>query len=80
MVANFISGIRGTTLPKEVLDGIRIEVSPVVASVASMLIVVSITTIFLLQSLKRQASTREVIAKILSENGRELYGLPLSDS
>jgi hypothetical protein len=52
----------------------------VVASVASMLIVVSITTVILLQSLKRQASAREVIANILSENGRELYGLPLSDS
>lgn len=52
VVANFISGIRGTTLPKQMFDGIRLEVSPVVASVSSVLIVVSIVTIVLLQALR----------------------------
>lgn len=54
VVANFISGIRGTTLPKQMFDGIRLEVSPVVASVSSILIVVSIVTILLLQSLRSE--------------------------
>ena len=54
VVANFISGIHGTTLPKRMFDGIRLEVSPLVASVSSLLIVVSIITILTIQSLQKE--------------------------
>jgi ABC-type spermidine/putrescine transport system permease subunit II len=53
VVANFISGIRATTLPKQMFDGIRLEVSPVVAAVSSILILFSIFTILLLQFLRK---------------------------
>ena len=54
VVANFISGIRGTTLPKQMFDGIRLEVSPIVATVSSILIIFSIFTILLLQFLRKE--------------------------
>ncbi len=53
VMANFISGIRGTTLPKRMFDGIRLDVSPLVASVSSMLIILSILTILAFQSVQK---------------------------
>jgi ABC-type spermidine/putrescine transport system permease subunit II len=58
VVANFISGIRGTTLPKRMFDGIRMDVSPVVAAVSSVLIIVAIITIFMLQSFQNEENQK----------------------
>ena len=54
VVANFISGIRGRTLPKQMFDGIRLEVSPIVASVSAIFIILSIFTILLLHFLRKK--------------------------
>jgi putative spermidine/putrescine transport system permease protein len=65
VMANFISGIRGTTLPKRMFDGIRLDVSPLVASVSSMLIILSILTILVIQSLqKEEMEGRKVLREI----------------
>lgn len=53
VVANFISGVRNVTLPKQMFDGIRFEVSPLVASASSLLIILSIITIGLLNTIKK---------------------------
>ena len=67
VVANFISGIRGTTLPKRMFDGIRLDVSPLVASVSSMLIVLSILTILFIQSLQKGESGDKKDLKAIKE-------------
>jgi putative spermidine/putrescine transport system permease protein len=54
VVANFISGIRGRTLPKQMFDGIRLEVSPIVASVSAIFIILSIFTILLMHFLRKK--------------------------
>ncbi len=54
VVANFISGIRGRTLPKQMFDGIRLEVSPIVASVSAIFIILSIFTILLMYFLRKE--------------------------
>ena len=53
VVANFISGVRNVTLPKLMFDSIRFEVSPLVASAATLLIFLSIITIGLLNLIKK---------------------------
>ena len=54
VVANFISGIRGRTLPKQMFDGIRLEVSPIVAAVSAIFIILSIFTILLMYFLRKK--------------------------
>lgn len=54
VIANFITGVHTSTLPKQMFDGIRLELNPIVASASSMLILFSIFTIILLSVLKKK--------------------------
>ena len=67
VMANFISGIRGTTLPKRMFDGIRLDVSPLVASVSSMLIILSILTILVIQSLQKEEKEGKKVLREIKE-------------
>ena len=54
LTALFVSGARATTLPKQMWHGIRDEMDPVVAAVAAMLILLTLTLMGLLLLAKRR--------------------------
>ena len=57
VVALFLSTSEVTTLPKEIWDGIRTEISPTIAAIATMLVVLTIilmTVVHFLQKERRQ--------------------------
>jgi putative spermidine/putrescine transport system permease protein len=51
VVTLFIAGVDGTTLPKQIWDGVRTQLDPTITSIASILIV-SIATVMLAPNLK----------------------------
>jgi putative spermidine/putrescine transport system permease protein len=51
VVTIFIAGVNGTTLPKQIWDGVRSQIDPTVTSIASILII-SIVTIMLAPNVK----------------------------
>ncbi|RLB32293.1 MAG: ABC transporter permease [Deltaproteobacteria bacterium] len=53
IIAIFICGVRAITLPKKMWDGIRFELNPTIAAVASLLIFVSIITLVLVEIIRR---------------------------
>jgi putative spermidine/putrescine transport system permease protein len=54
VISIFLSGLKTTTLPKQMLDGVRTEIDPTIAAVASILIVVSCVGLLLVQRLAGQ--------------------------
>ncbi len=71
VVTLFISGVSGTTLPKQIWDGVRTQLDPTITSIASILIV-SVVTIMLAPNLKgafrmRRKSGREKSAHSFDE-------------
>jgi len=56
ITALFISGARSTTLPKQMWDGIRDQMSPVVAAVAALLIILAIVLMAVVGIMKGRKS------------------------
>ncbi|MBI4587588.1 MAG: ABC transporter permease [Candidatus Rokubacteria bacterium] len=53
VIAIFISGTTGTTLPKRMWEGIRTEINPTIAAASTILITVSFVLFALLETLRR---------------------------
>jgi putative spermidine/putrescine transport system permease protein len=53
VIAIFLSGVRATTLPKKMWDGIRFELSPTITAVASILIFISIVILIAIEITRR---------------------------
>ncbi len=62
VIAIFLSGLRTTTIPKQMWDGVRTEIDPTIAAVASILIVISCLGL-LVQLLAGQRGGEEVSAE-----------------
>ena len=62
IVALFICGTRGVTLPKRMFDALRFEISPVIASISSLLIVLSILALVGFTILKNRSEKSGVNA------------------
>lgn len=58
VVALFVSGTTATTLPKRLWDGIREEIDPTIAAVATLLICLSLAAMGLTEILRRRAKAR----------------------
>lgn len=54
VIAIFISGARAPTLPKQMWDGIRTEIDPTIASVSSLLIMVTTVVLVAIALLRRK--------------------------
>jgi putative spermidine/putrescine transport system permease protein len=52
--AMFICGVRATTLPKQMWDGIRDEINPIIASASALLIFLTIFLMVLISIMKRR--------------------------
>jgi putative spermidine/putrescine transport system permease protein len=68
IVALFICGTRGVTLPKRMFDALRFEISPVIASISSLLIVLSILVLLGFTILKNRSE------KSVAKTGRSKIG------
>jgi putative spermidine/putrescine transport system permease protein len=49
----FICGVRATTLPKQMWDGIRDEINPIIASASALLIFLTIFLMVLISIMRR---------------------------
>ena len=54
VVALFLSTAEVTTLPKEIWDGIRTEISPTIAAIATMLVVLTIVLMSVVHYLQKE--------------------------
>jgi putative spermidine/putrescine transport system permease protein len=54
VVALFVSGVNAATLPVQMWSGLLFEINPIVASVSTMLIGISVVALLLLASLRRK--------------------------
>ena len=69
VVALFISGIDAITLPVQMWNGIRFEISPAVAAASSILLGLSIAILLLIAALRRsEQQERSVINNIEADN------------
>ena len=59
VIAIFIAGSRVATLPKQMWDGIRMEINPTTAAVSSILVGVSILLLFSVEMLRRHSDKRK---------------------
>jgi putative spermidine/putrescine transport system permease protein len=53
VIALFVTGSRAVTLPRQMWDGIRMEVNPTISAVATILVIVSVIILFSAAMLKR---------------------------
>jgi len=58
VVAIFVAGTTATTLPKRMWDGIREEIDPTIAAVATLLVCLSLAAMGLTELLRRRAKAR----------------------
>jgi putative spermidine/putrescine transport system permease protein len=59
VMSTFLAGPTTTTLPKKIWDGIRFELSPVIAAVSSILILLSCAVIGATEVLNRNSRTAD---------------------
>jgi len=59
VVAIFIAGSRAATLPKQMWDGIRMEINPTTAAVSSLLVAVSVVLLLTVEMLRRSSEKRK---------------------
>lgn len=59
VLATFIAGPETTTLPKRIWDGIRFELSPVIAAVSSILIVISCAVVGVAEIVERKGRMKD---------------------
>ena len=57
LIALFLGGERAATIPKRMWEGLRYEINPTIAVVASMLIIFSVAMLFLVEILRRRMRT-----------------------
>jgi len=57
LVALFLGGERSATIPKRMWEGLRYDINPTIAVVATMLIIFSFTMLFLIEILRRRSKT-----------------------
>jgi putative spermidine/putrescine transport system permease protein len=53
LIALFVSGVKGTTLPKKMWEGITEMINPTIAAASSLLIVFTVVFLVVLQLLQR---------------------------
>jgi putative spermidine/putrescine transport system permease protein len=70
IIALFISGVRAVTLPKQMWDGIRDEMNPVIAAVAAILIVLALVLMVALAFFQRRQ--KYLCAGSYEEDGHQL--------
>jgi len=63
VIAIFLSGLKTTTLPKQMWDGVRTEIDPTIAAIASILIVVSFCGLLVVQMLAARQSGEQAVAE-----------------
>jgi putative spermidine/putrescine transport system permease protein len=59
VMATFVAGPETTTLPKRLWDGVRFELSPVIAAVSSILIVISCAVVGVTEIVDRKSRMKE---------------------
>jgi putative spermidine/putrescine transport system permease protein len=59
VIAIFIAGSRAATLPKQMWDGIRMEINPTTAAVSSILVTVSVLLLLAVEMLRRRSEKRK---------------------
>jgi len=59
VIAIFIAGSRAATLPKQMWDGIRMEINPTTAAVSSLLVAVSILLLLTVEMLRRSSERKK---------------------
>jgi putative spermidine/putrescine transport system permease protein len=79
VVALFISGIDSITLPVQMWNGIRFEISPAVAAASSIVLALSILLLSVFAALRRPEARAEGQAGALMRRARSLF-LPTSGS
>ena len=62
MIALFIAGSEQRTLPRQMWTGVREQLSPTIAAVATMLIVLSTVFLLVMQWLQRRAERQRLTA------------------
>jgi len=60
VIAIFIAGSRAATLPKQMWDGIRMEINPTTAAVSSLLVSVSILLLLSVELLRRYSEKKKM--------------------
>lgn len=60
VIAIFIAGSRAATLPKQMWDGIRMEINPTTAAVSSLLVSISILLLLSVEMLRRYSEKRKM--------------------
>jgi putative spermidine/putrescine transport system permease protein len=59
VIAIFIAGSRAATLPKQMWDGIRMEINPTTAAVSTLLVSVSVILLLLVEWLRRYSEKKK---------------------
>jgi putative spermidine/putrescine transport system permease protein len=67
IVALFICGTRAVTLPKRMFDALMFEISPILASISTLLILFSILVLFGMTMLRKRAEKVQVKSKKAAE-------------
>jgi putative spermidine/putrescine transport system permease protein len=60
VIAIFIAGSRAATLPKQMWDGIRMEINPTTAAVSSLLVSISILLLLAVELLRRYSEKKKM--------------------
>jgi putative spermidine/putrescine transport system permease protein len=55
VVALFLTGPQDRTLPRQMFDGIRENISPIIAAAATLLIVLSVALMTVMEALRRRS-------------------------
>jgi putative spermidine/putrescine transport system permease protein len=60
VIAIFIAGSRAATLPKQMWDGIRMEINPTTAAVSTLLVAISILLLLTVEMLRRHSEKKKI--------------------